>query len=227
MAEAATSDPSEAAGGVPPEGTPKVDRRRARSKATKRALILATVRSLADRGLSSTTLTTVSALSGLSRGLVGFHFSSKAQMLADTLQFIEEEYDRSWRAAVKDPDLPPFERLAAWLDHDLTFVADNPHYLSAWFAFWGEARGNAIYREVILPRDRAYVAFALDQIKTLAETRGGLAVAPETLAQVLSATIVGLWLEVHLDPQAFDLEVSRQRCRSLLAAFFPEAAGPS
>lgn len=202
----------------------KIDRRRARSKVTRQALIMATVESLATRGLASTTLSTVSELSGMSRGLVGFHFSSKAQMLADTLQFIEAAYDRSWHDKVKDPDMPAFERLAAWLDHDLAFVADNPNYLSAWFAFWGEARGNALYREVILPRDRAYTAFIRAQISSLVKTSSPGQLSADDLAQLLSALVTGLWLEFHLDPVGFDFDTARARCAGLLSALFPHRA---
>ena len=201
--------------------TTKVDKRREKSSATRRALIEATIRSIAAHGLSKTTLSSVSDLSGMSRGLVGFHFKSKNQMLADTLQFLENEYDRAWRAQVVDVDLSPAAKVLASVDFDLEFVSEHPTYLSAWYAFWGEARGNQLYREIILPRDRVYVAHARTEIGKIIDEGNYQGISAEVVAVGLNAIINGLWLELHLDPEAFDFRQARAVYASYLAGLFP------
>ena len=199
----------------------KRDKRREKSSATRQALIEATIRSIATWGLSKTTLTSVSDLSGMSRGLVGFHFKSKGQMLIETLQFLENAYERNWNETVVDVDLDPAKKLLACNDFDLDFALRHPTYLSVWFAFWGEARGNELYREVSLPRDRAYVAYTRGQVEKLIAEGGYQGISAGVVAAAMNALTYGLWLDIHMDPEAFDEEQARGVAHSYLAGLFP------
>ena len=199
----------------------KRDKRREKSSATRQALIEATIRSIATWGLSKTTLTSVSDLSGMSRGLVGFHFKSKGQMLIETLQFLENAYEREWYEKVVDVDLGPAQKLLACNDFDLDFALGHRTYLSVWFAFWGEAHGNELYREVSLPRDRAYVAHTRGQVEKLIAEGGYQGISAGVVAAGMNAITYGLWLDLHMDPEAFDAEQARGVANCYLAGLFP------
>ena len=79
---------------LPPKAEP-VPRKLSR-EARRNQLIEATIEALATRGYARTTLTEVAKIAGLSHGLVNFHFQTKEKLLAETLQFLADEYRENW-----------------------------------------------------------------------------------------------------------------------------------
>jgi TetR/AcrR family transcriptional repressor of bet genes len=68
-------------------------RRQIRPKAERRQqLIDATIRCIAQQGLSAITLQMVTREAGLSVGIANLHFQSKDNLLRETLRFVAEEY---------------------------------------------------------------------------------------------------------------------------------------
>lgn len=179
---------------------PGLDRRRSRSLVSRQALVAAAIRSIAGKGLSETTLASVSALSGLSRSLVAFHFESKDALIRAALTEANRLYDESWGRAVRDETIPARTRLEAAIRHDVGFGHRHPELLHVWFAIWGEARAQAIYRELALPMDRRYVA----ELTSLASAAGLAKITARDLACAINAFLYGTWLEAHLEPERFD-----------------------
>jgi TetR/AcrR family transcriptional repressor of bet genes len=176
-----------------------IDRRRSRSIHSRNALVAAAIRSIAERGLSETTLATVSEMSGLSRSLVAFHFESKDALIRAALAAANRVYELSWRKAVQAERLPPRRQLEAAIRHDIGFASRHPELLHLWFAIWGEARAQAIYREQALPMDRRYV----EELCTFAVNAGLGKTEAEDMARIVNAFIYGSWLEAHLDPDGY------------------------
>jgi TetR/AcrR family transcriptional repressor of bet genes len=191
-----------------------LDRRRSRSLASRQALVAAAIASIAEHGLSETTLASVSKLAGLSRGLVAFHFESKDALIRAAIAEANRQYETSWRQSVQDPVLPPEQRLAAAIRHDIGFAARRPDLLHLWFAIWGEARAQAIYREQALPMDRRYV----EELAGYAAAAGFARREAGDLARLINAFLYGTWLEAHLDSEAFDAR-SAERAGLRLVAF--------
>ena len=106
-------------------------------------------------------------MSGLSRGLVGYHFRSKDQMLKETLAYLADEYRSGWEATLTDPDASPEERLLGLIDFDLGTVVCSRSRVAVWYAFWGSVRTKQLYRDVCLPADREYMKLIATQIKAL------------------------------------------------------------
>jgi len=94
----------------------KKSRQGDKSLSTRRQLIESTIKAIAAGGLHEATLTVVSDISGLSRGLVGYHFRSKEQMLKETLAYLADEYRNGWQATLTDPDASPEQRLLRLID---------------------------------------------------------------------------------------------------------------
>jgi len=188
------------------------DMRRARGEATRRVLIEAAILSVGRHGLSGTTLSTVASLAGMSRASVGFHFAGKEQLLAAALEHCLGLYDASLRAAQGAAAPGDAARLAAIVRHDVGFPVRYPAVLALWFAVWGEAQALALYRAGTLPHDRRY----RDAIFTLAVAIGGDTVVAARFAALLSAAIFGMWLEHHLDPEAYDVERNLAAALSLV-----------
>ena len=79
--------------------TRQTGKKRTESKQKRKVqLIRATIRSIAKRGLSDTTMATVSKEAGLSQGIVNLHFQSKERLLVETLRHVVDGYRAAWRS---------------------------------------------------------------------------------------------------------------------------------
>lgn len=203
-----------------PAPEPETDQRRRRSDASRASLLQATIRSIAERGLEATTLSSVSELSGLSRGLVAFHFASKERLIAAAIAHANGLYDASWDRHIRSSGVRGPEQIARVMAHDVAFGLARTDLVSFWYAVWGEARAKAIYREQALPMDGRYVAEIAAMLR-----RSGVPDA-EPRARLTNAVILGLWLEMHLDPGVSTSATLRLTAAVSLEGVLPGWTGP-
>ena len=177
------------------------DLRLRRGEESRRSLIQATITAVAQNGLSGTTLNVVALLAGVSRALVGFHFSSKEQLLDAALENALDTYDKSLKAALASASDDPLPQITAFIKHDIQFAATHNELLSLWFAAWGEVRVTNKYRQSLLPIDHKYrdeiAGFLTKLLQNPAEAK--------RRATMLDAFIYGVWLECHIDPDSYQL----------------------
>lgn len=178
------------------------DLRIKRGDETRRSLILATIRAVAQFGLSATTLNVVAEIAGVSRALIGFHFSSKEQLLDASLESALETYDQSLKAHLEKLDKDPLSQIKGDVNHDLHFAAKHSELLSLWFANWGEVRATKKYRLSLLPLDHKYRdETAVNFNKLLNNEKEAKA-----RAKILDSFIYGVWLDCHIDPEGYSLK---------------------
>ncbi len=194
-----------------------LDRRRSRSLVSRQALVAAAIRSIAANGLAETTLARVSALSGLSRSLVAFHFESKDALIRAALVEANRRYDASWRETLDGAGASPRARLDAAIRHDIGFAERHAELLHVWFAIWGETQAHTIYRELALPMDRRYLA----ELTELARAAGLPARAAQDAGRIINSFLYGSWLEAHLDPGSFHVKRTARAGIALLDALVP------
>lgn len=200
-------------------------RGRKASKETRRLqLIDATIDSLAKRGYSETTMADVADGAGLSRGIVNFHFESKEKLLVATLQHMAEEYAAHWRAALAKAGDDPATRLSALVAADFDRAICNRRKLTAWGAFWGEAKSRSTYRALCGARDEQYQVVLARICAGLIE-EGGYAADPEETALALEALLQGLWLLLMLSDSGMTREAAHGAAVSFLEARFPDHFG--
>jgi len=169
---------------------------RTQSRDTRRLqLIEATIQSLAERGFSRTTVTDVAARAGISHGLVLFHFSSKENLLAETLDFLAEEYRLNWQAALAAAGDSPEDQIRAMIDADFAEAICTPARLSAWCSFWGESQSRPLYQARCGANDELYNAAMMD-ICAAMNARHGYDVSPERTARLIRIMIEGVWLDL-------------------------------
>jgi TetR/AcrR family transcriptional repressor of bet genes len=197
------------------------DRRRRRGAESRQAIIEAAIACIATRGLCATTLDRVAERARISRALVVFHFKSKSRMLVDVLNHLSSEYSTGWDAILADRDATPSETMLRLLEYDVGFGTDRPDYLSVWNAFWGEARGSTLYREVILPRDERYGADLRAVLDKLIEEGEYGSVDAKAVETGLMAMLFGLWLRAHLKPAPDHHDQSMHALHVYLASVFP------
>ena len=197
------------------------DRRRRRGAESRQTIIEAAIACIATRGLCNTTLERVAERARVSRALVVFHFKSKSRMLIDVLNYLSTEYSAGWDAILARPGATPSETILRLLEYDVGFASERPDYLSVWHAFWGEANGSTLYREVIFPRDERYGRDLRTILGALIKEGGYGGVDPKAMETGIMAMLFGLWLSEHLNPTPGHYRHSMHVLRVYLASVFP------
>ena len=183
---------------------PPPRRTRTQSRDARRTqLIEATIATIAERGYSRTTLTDVSRRAGLSHGLVLFYFETKDRLLAETLDYLSEEYRANWQAALAAAGPEPEQRLAALIEADFRPEVCRPGRLSAWCAYWGESQSRPLYQARCGANDEHYNRI-LEAICAGMNERHGYGAAPVRAARLIRITIEGTWLELMTLANPYD-----------------------
>jgi len=193
---------------LPPEGNHRGARRQ--------QLIDAAITSIAEHGLARTTVSHVATAAGLSQGIVNFYFGAKQGLLMATLEYVQSEFDRVRRDAMKRAAKTPEAQLDAIIEATFDPSVCNRRYVTVWDAFWGEARARADYHSVCFAHETAYLEETIALFREIAE--------PEQDAEALGAAFFHL---LDSTPEAFDgsgrldLEGFKHICRAFLASVFP------
>ena len=192
-------------------------------------LIRSTIECIARHGFADTTLARVADGAGLSRGIVNFHFKSKEALLAETLDYLAEEYAEAWRGALERAGPTPSERLLAMLMADFEPAVCNRKKIAVWFAFWGESKSRPTYMKACGAYDQRYQEALRDLCAALIAEGGYRGLDADGAAVVISALTDGLWLDLLISPETFTRERGRALTTMVLASLFPRhfAAPPA
>src|SRR5262245_33162951 len=76
-------------------------------------LIQGTIRSIAALGYNDSTVNTICEAAGLSRGLIGYYFKGKDELLIEAYRYLTEQADDEARKAVRGAGPDPLQRLLA------------------------------------------------------------------------------------------------------------------
>jgi TetR/AcrR family transcriptional regulator, transcriptional repressor of bet genes len=192
----------------------QLDGREKRGDATRTQLIEATIASVAKFGLEGTTVSRLAEISGVSRGLISFHFDGKDKLLEAALSFAITRYEDSWNDNVVTPAFAPAERLHKVVDHDLDFCVREPGIMALWWAAWGEARAKEIYRVSSSTRDERFVADLTTMFEDAGITRG----KAKKAAELINASLLGFWLQRHVDEEGANVQLYRDAGHALVDA---------
>lgn len=196
--------------------------RRAQAKVERRqTLIDATIDSIAEYGLSGTTMARVTELAGTSIGLANFYFENKERLFEAVLQHLADRERALWQDRIAKTEDNPADRLVALIDARFDPRICNPRTLAVWFAFWGDAGARSIYRRVVEATDDARLTAIIALIDRLDLGHDAPTRDAEKTALGLEAFYDGLWLNLLLYPEDFRRVDCRQRALEHLAALFP------
>jgi len=199
--------------------------RTASKEARQTQLIKATIRSIAKRGLSDTTIATVAKEAGLSQGIINLHFQSKERLLIATLRFVADEYQQAWQQALENAGESSAEKLAAVIEANFGKAVCDRNRLAVWFAFWGESKSRPTYRNICTTLDQEYDAMLTRLCADLIRDGGYSGIDAENIATALSAMGDGLWLDLLVNPESMDRERAKAVCFGYLANVFPDHFG--
>lgn len=196
--------------------------RRAKAKAERRQVLIdATITSIAEYGLSGTTIARVTEIAGTSIGLANFHFDNKERLFEAVLQHLADEERALWQGLNDDATLTPAERLVALVDARFHPRSCNPKTLAVWFAFWGDAGAREIYRRVVEAKDDERLEATIALINSLVPPPGTAVQNPVQTALGLEALYDGLWLNHLLYPDDFKRLQCRAQALQHLTSLFP------
>jgi TetR/AcrR family transcriptional regulator, transcriptional repressor of bet genes len=203
-----------------------VDKRRVRGEESRKLILKAAVDSIATMGLGKLTLDRVADRVGISRGLVVFHFKSKDNLIEEVLSYLGRQYQGGWEAVLGGEAKSDMDRLVRLIDYDIRFACENPNYVSAWHAFWGEAKGNVMYQEQVVQRD---IGNSRDMEHLLEKISGDGEYDKQELSLVTRGLFVmmfGIWVQLHLNPGPNDYELNTNTVRLFLGRVFPNTNIP-
>ncbi len=196
--------------------------RRALAKVERRqTLIDATIDSIAEYGLSGTTMARVTDIAGTSIGLANFYFENKERLLEAVLQHLADKERELWQKQVAQANDTPADRLIALIDARFDPRICNPRTLAVWFAFWGDAGARSIYRRVVGQTDDARLSLLITLIESLGPDSEAPVRDAGRTALGLEAFYDGLWLNLLLYPEDFRRIECRERAIEHLFALFP------
>lgn len=175
----------------------------------RRTLIEGALRSLAERGVSGTTVTTIGKAAGASRGLLGHYFKTKDDVMVAALEYVFGRISDAVREAVGSIEQSATERLLAVpkaLFAAATFTELNR---TAFLALWHETRFNDKVRKANRRLYRDYIVRMDEMVRTAAEEQG-VEVNSRRVALGFVALSDGLWLgmSIHDDMLTADQAVA-------------------
>ncbi|MGA1580886.1 MAG: TetR/AcrR family transcriptional regulator [Luminiphilus sp.] len=199
-------------------------RRQIRPKAERRQqLIDATIRCIAQHGLSAVTMQMVTREAGLSVGIANLHFQSKENLLRETLRYVAEEYHNGQIEIMEGAAITDLgDRLDALLDFQLGRGVTQRQKMSVWFAYYGEAGARPVYQKIVSTVDRL-AAQKLEALFAAIIGEGDYQdVDPRELATGYSALIDGLHLGLLVTPRELTKRRARSVARDFLRRAFPK-----
>ena len=180
----------------------------------RQALIDATARCLAEKGIGGTSVRAICARAGVSSGLLTHYFPGVDALILATYVDVGARVSAALDAAIASAGNDPRDRLRACLLANLRPPALDPDLLATWIAFWS-----------LVTSDPAIAAVHADvyrgtrhQLETLlGEAAPQLSQAQKRIAAIsLTALVDGLWLELCLDRSSFTAEEAQAMVESAM-----------
>ena len=167
----------------------------------RQALIEATARCLAEKGVGGTSVRAICAQAGVSSGLLTHYFDGVDALILATYADVGTRVSAAIDSAVDAAGADPRDRLRACLQANFHAPILDPDLLATWIAFWSLVKTDPAIAKIhadVYGASRA-------QLETLlhAAAPAMSPVQARIAAISLTALVDGLWLELCLDPTTF------------------------
>lgn len=167
----------------------------------RRALMEGTIQSMAENGVSFTTIKTISTAADASRGLVSHYFESKEVLISEAFKYLFHSVSDQVKAhVVKSGAQTANERLRAIpraLFSDDIFTKRNR---DAFLSFWHEVRFNQLMQDANQELYNRYIE-KMEGIFTEAAEELNVSIDSHRAALGLIALSDGLWLGLSIHGQ--------------------------
>ena len=185
-------------------------------------LIAATMKCIARKGMSSTSIGDVAKEAGLSQGIVNLHFESKDNLLTETLRHLANDYKTRFNKALESSGPDAAAKLLAVMELDLRPSVIDRQKIAVWFAFWGEVKSRPTYRRICNEQDRYYDEVVATLCAEIIADGNYKDVNAASVATALTSMTNGMWLSYLLSPRSFDRDQAMRAITDLLRRYFPQ-----
>lgn len=184
-------------------------------------LMEASKQAISQYGIRGATIDRIQEISGLSRGLINTRFQTKDNLLEETVRAMSETYTQNWKEALELAGQDPASKLRALIDSDFSEQTLNAPNMALWFAFRSEAKSRVRYLDMISSRGKMFTQELYALCDQLSESEGTPIAEGRNAANVLMATLEGLWTDFHLFPDDFDRQAAIALCWNMMQRYFP------
>lgn len=163
----------------------------------RKAFVEGAIASLAEYGVSGTTVATICKKAGSSRGLLGHYFSTKDEVIVAALKHLFDRISTSIKTALDRFEGTATEKLFALPEFLFAPEIFTELNRTAFLALWHETRFNPNVRKANRKLYRAYINRVEVMVETAARERG-TSVNARRVALTFVAISDGLWLELSI-----------------------------
>ena len=156
-------------------------------------LIDATLMSVERHGLQHTTINTISAMAGMSSGIISHYFGGKQGLIEAALKYLLDQLKQALLSRISGEDLSPIDRLSMIVEANFTELQRSSAATKTWLSFWSQAMhepGLARLQNINSKRLYSNLLFCFKQL--LSNT------AATNAAKQTAAVIDGFWLRSAL-----------------------------
>lgn len=190
----------------------------------RKQIIDATIRVMAEKGWSETSIDEITREAGVSRGLVSYHFKDKSELLSGVLVRCQEMFNDAIQKAIEQTD-DRIERARLALRHALAYTVEDPTVYQVFVYFAANGRSNPELGDQIRRLWDNFRKIAAAGIRR-GQLRGVYRndIDPDAAAARQIGAITGLALQWIVDPDAFPFEEAAQQCEDMLIQYL--TSGP-
>lgn len=162
-------------------------------KIRQQQLIDATLMSVERHGLQHTTINTISAIAGMSSGIISHYFAGKQGLIEAALRYLLDELKQALLERTSGKTLSPISRLSMIVEANFTEFQRSNAVTKTWLSFWSQAMHDpGLARLQYINNQRLY-SNLLFSFKQLLSDADAINASKQT-----AAVIDGFWLRSAL-----------------------------
>jgi len=185
-------------------------------------LINATIETIAKRGLGETTISHVAKKAKVSQGYANFKFKSKENLLLSSLQFLSDEYKKSWSKILEDQNISPEERVLKIIENDFSPKIANRNKIAVWFAFYSEVKFRPSYLSICQYQDEIYSQQMEKLIQEINDKNNEKGLQANEISETFHSMVDGLWQRILFDPKNYTNEFCKKLVKNYFKTIFPK-----
>ena len=179
-------------------------------------LIDATIETIAKRGLADTTIAHVAKRAKVSQGYANFRFKSKDNLLISSLQYLSDEYKKSWQKIFEEKNIDPIDRIIRIIQNDFSSKIANRNKISVWIAFYSEVKFRPSYLAICQRKDEIYSQQMEKLVSEINKIANQKEFTPKEVSETYHSMVDGLWQRILFDPKIYTNEF----CKNLVLKYF-------
>ena len=179
-------------------------------------LIDATIETIAKRGLADTTIAHVAKRAKVSQGYANFRFKSKDNLLISSLQYLSDEYKKSWQKIFEEKNIDPIDRIIRIIQNDFSSKIANRNKISVWIAFYSEVKFIPSYLAICQRQDEIYSQQMEKLVSEINNIANQKEFTPKEVSETYHSMVDGLWQRILFDQKIYTNEF----CKNLVLKYF-------